>query len=456
MVGKHHVVIVGGGFGGLYAAQSLRYAPVRITLIDKRNFHLFQPLLYQVATGGLSPANIAAPLRSVLRPQSNATVLLAEVTDIDPEQKKVILVDDEIAYDTLIVATGAQNFYYNHPEWAVSAPGLKTIEDATELRRRVLSAFEAAERNADPEEVRKWLTFTIIGGGPTGVELAGALREIALYTMSHDFRNIRAESARVLLVEGSERVLNTYPPELSHKAQRALEKLGVEVRCNLMVTGIDQEGLSVQTPGGDERITTRTVIWAAGVRASDMGKTLAARTGAELDRSGRVHVTPHLTIPQQDAIFVIGDLAHAVDEQNKPLPGVAPVAIQEAQYIARVITSRLQGQNAPEFHYRDKGSMATIGRSNAVAMVGRFRYSGMLAWLTWLFVHLMYIVTFENRLLIMLQWAWSYMTFDRTARLITGTPFCPFRNRTLLKTSENQEKENETRCSTCPEKKHSS
>ena len=453
MNSTHHVVIVGGGFGGLYAAQSLRHAPVRVTLIDKRNFHLFQPLLYQVATGGLSPANIAAPLRSVLRHQENATVLLAEVVDIDPANQRVVLADGEVAYDTLIVATGAQNFYYSHPEWAIAAPGLKTVEDATELRRRILSAFEAAERNNDPEEIQKWLTFTIIGAGPTGVELAGSLREIALHTMSHDFRNIRAETARVILVEGCERVLNTYPPELSRKAQAALESLGVEVRCGLMVTNIDQEGVSVHGPTGDEHIATRTVIWAAGVRASSLGDTLAAKTGAELDRGGRVHVTRHLTIPQYDNIFVIGDLAHALDEHDRPLPGIAPVAIQQAHYLSDAIVNRLNGRSVPEFLYHDKGSMATIGRSNAVAMVGRFRFSGMLAWLTWLFIHLMYIITFENRLLILLQWAWSYVTFDRTARLITGTPICPFRNKDLIKTPEVQKTEDAARCPTCPEKR---
>lgn len=453
MNSMHHVVIVGGGFGGLYAAQSLRHAPVRVTLIDKRNFHLFQPLLYQVATGGLSPANIAAPLRSVLRRQKNTTVLLAEVTDIDPVNQRVILSDGEVTYDTLIMATGAQNFYYSHPDWAIAAPGLKTVEDATELRRRILSAFEAAERNPDPDEIHKWLTFIIIGAGPTGVELAGALREIALHTMSHDFRNIQAETARVILIEGADRVLNTYPPELSYKAQTALESLGVEVRCGLMVTDIDPEGISVHGSNGDEHIASRTVIWAAGVRASGLGDSLAEKTGATLDRSGRVHVTRHLTIPQHENIFVIGDLAHATDEHDIPLPGIAPVAIQQAHYVAHAIIKRLHGSDVPDFHYFDKGSMATIGRSNAVAMVGRFRFSGMLAWLTWLFIHLMYIITFENRLLILMQWAWSYVTFDRTARLITGTPICPFRNKDLVKTPEIQKKENEARCPTCPEKR---
>jgi NADH dehydrogenase len=415
-----HVVILGGGFGGLYAAQALRRAPVQVTLIDRRNFHLFQPLLYQVATGWLSPADIASPLRAVLKRQRNTQVLLAEAIDINVVNRQVVLTDGVLSYDSLIVATGARHHYFGHEQWADVAPGLKTIEDATEIRRRILFAFEAAERAGDPEQVRAWLTFVIVGGGPTGLELAGTLGELARDTLKHDFRHIDPAAARILVVEGAERLLPSYPPQLSAKATAALAGLGVQVRAGTVVTDIQSAAVTIRSGGQSETIPTHTVLWAAGVQASPLGRILATAAGAELDRAGRVIVEPDLSLPGYSEIFVIGDLAHCRNPQGQPLPGVAPVAMQQGRYVAQLIQQRLQGQSLPPFRYKDRGSMAIIGRAQAVADFGWVQFSGLFAWLAWLFIHLINLVEFENRLLVAIQWAWNYFTRNRSARLITG------------------------------------
>ncbi|HOB73848.1 MAG TPA: NAD(P)/FAD-dependent oxidoreductase [Phycisphaerae bacterium] len=412
------VVIIGGGFGGLYAARSLKRAPVRVILIDRRNFHLFQPLLYQVATGGLSPANIAAPLRSILRRQKNAIVLMGEMVDLDPLKRRVILRDSEVDYDFLIIASGSQTGYFGHDEWQRLAPGLKTIEDATRIRGRLLSAFEAAERDPDPAHVAALLTFVIVGGGPTGVELAGAVAEIANHTLKHDFRRINPADARILLVERSERILESYPPDLAKAAERSLARLGVTVRTRTSIVAIAPGEIAVESDGRTERIPAETVLWAAGVTASPLGRVLHERTGAQLARGGKVVVNPDLTIPGHPEILVIGDLAH-VEQNSKSLPGVAPVAMQQGRYAARLIRNRLRGRPTPPFVYHDRGSMATIGRAAAVADLTWVRFSGFVAWLIWLFVHLMYLVQFANRLLVLLQWAYNYFTRNRPARLIT-------------------------------------
>ncbi len=416
---SHRVLILGGGFGGLYAAKALRKAPVEVTLLDRRNFHLFQPLLYQVATGSLSPGEISSPLRAVLSRQKNARVLLGEALDLDAAGRRVILADGDIPYDSLIVATGSTDSYFGHDQWAGIAPGLKSIEEATQIRHKILYAFEAAERASDPETQRAWLTFVIIGAGATGVELAGALAEIARDTLRHDFRSIRPEEAQILLVEGSPRVLHTYPPDLSAKAEAALVRLGVRPRTNVMVTGLDETGVTVKTSQGTEHITARTVIWAAGVRASSFGEVLQRRAGATLDKGGRVIVDADCSVPGHPEIFVIGDLAH-LEQNGKLLPGVAPVAMQQGGYVAALLCDRLRGRTHPPFRYWDKGSLAVIGRAAAVAEIGRFHMSGLLAWLAWLFIHLMYIVEFSNRVLIFVQWGFLYLTFNRGARLITG------------------------------------
>ncbi len=419
----HEVVIIGGGFGGLYCARHLRRAPVHVTLIDRRNFHLFQPLLYQVATGGLSPGDIAAPLRHVLRNQKNTRVLLGEVTGIDTAGKRVFLGEGEVPYDTLVVAAGSRNHYFGKDAWERYAPGLKTIEDATEIRHRIFFAFEAAERESDPRKRAQWLTFLVVGGGPTGVELAGTLGEIANDTLKGNFRSIRPEEAQILLLEGSPRLLPPYPPDLSKKAERELIGLGVRPRTGVRVTGIDPEGVTLETTNGHERIETRTVLWAAGVKASPLGELIAEQTGAEFDKSGRVIVEPDLTVPGHLEIFVIGDLAHARDIRDKegtPLPGVAPVAMQEGRYVARAIRDRLAGRAVAPFRYFEKGNLATIGRAAAVAQFGRIHISGLLAWLVWIFVHVLYLVEFQNRVMVLVQWAFQYLTFNRGARLITG------------------------------------
>lgn len=435
----HHVVIVGGGFGGLYAAKALRRAPVKITLIDKRNFHLFQPLLYQVATGGLSPGDIASPLRAVLGRQKNTEVLNAEVVDIYPPQSKVILRDGELSYDTLIVATGSSHHYFGHDEWSQDAPGLKTVEDALDIRRRILLAFEAAEWETDPARRQAWMTFVVVGGGPTGVELAGAIGELAHTTLKQDFRHIDPAEARVLLLEGMERILPVYPPELSAKAESSLAGLGVKVRTQSLVTDIQDDTVTVSTGDRVEQIPARTTLWAAGMKASGLGKVLAERTGVELDRAGRVMVEPDLSIAGHPNIFVIGDLGHFAHHGEPPLPGVAPVAMQQGRYVAKLVQTRLghgsrssrsgessgQGEGPGAFRYRDKGSLAVIGRNAAVAKLGPWKSAGFLAWLMWVFVHIGYLIEFDNKLLVLFQWAWSYFTRNRGARLITGNDPLP-------------------------------
>ena len=420
MAEAHKVVIIGGGFGGLTAAQSLKNGPVQVTLIDRCNYHLFQPLLYQVATGSLSPANVAGPLRQVLRKQKNTQVLLGEAVHIDAANRRVILSDGALDYDTLIVATGATHSYFGHDEWEQFAPGLKNLDDATAMRGRILLAFEAAERERDPEKLRAWMTFVIVGAGPTGAELAGALGEIAHDTLRHDFRAIDPSQTRIILVEGTDRALPAYPPKLSEAARRMLERLGVTVRTGAMVTDIRADGVTIRCGNRDEIIPTRTVLWAAGVLASPLGVILSQEAGAKLDRACRVIVEPDMSIAAHPEIFVIGDLSNFSHQTGQPLPGVAQPAIQQGNYVAKLIRARLRGDKLPPFHYFDKGNLATIGRGAAVADLNWLRLSGWPAWLMWVFIHLVYIIQFQNRLLVMLQWAWLYITFDRSARLITG------------------------------------
>jgi NADH dehydrogenase len=419
----HRLVIIGGGFGGLYAAQSMKNLPVQITLIDRRNFHLFQPLLYQVATGWLSPANIASTLRAVLRHQKNAQVLLAEVTDIDAERRKVIFAGGELGYDTLIVATGSSHHYFGHHDWEKFAPGLKTIEDATEMRRRIFSAFESAERETDPAKIRAWLTFIIVGGGPTGVELAGALADIANKTLTYDFRSIDPADAQILLLEASDRILSTYPEDLSSKAQSFLNNLGISVQTRSAVTELRAGEVAVKRDETYETIPCQTVLWAAGVRASHLGAALARCGVATLDRGGKVIVQNDFSIANHPEIFVIGDLASYTPRGGKPLPGIAPVAQQAGRYVAKVVGARLTGKTLPRFTYRDRGSMAIVGRATAIADLGGFHLAGFTAWLAWLFVHLMQLVEFENRVLVLVQWGWFYFRRSRAARLITGDRF---------------------------------
>jgi len=420
MAGSHKVVIIGGGFGGLTLARSLKNAPVDVTLLDRVNYHLFQPLLYQVATGSLSPANIAAPLRQVLRKQRNTTVLLAEATDIDTQNRFVILKDGKIPYDTLVVASGSSHQYFGHDEWEKSAPGLKTVEDATDMRSRILLAFEAAERESDPEKRRAWLTFVIVGGGPTGVELAGALGEIANDTVRHDFRDIDPSTSQIILVEGTERILPTYPPSLSEAARKMVERLGVTVRTGAFVVDIQPESVSIRAGDRTEKIETRTILWAAGVLASPLGRALAKDAGAPLDKASRIIVQPDMTVPGHPEIFVIGDLANFSHQGGKPLPGVAQPAIQQGRYVAKVIERRLKNENTEPFHYNDKGNLAVIGRGAAVADLNWLRLTGWPAWLIWIFIHLVNIVQFQNRILVLWQWGWLYVSYDRSARLITG------------------------------------
>jgi NADH dehydrogenase len=422
--GKHRVVIVGGGFGGLYAAQQLgRAADIQVTLIDKRNFHLFQPLLYQVATGGLSPGDIASPLRGVLSQQKNTQVLMGEVVDIDPSTRTVALKDDStLPYDTLIVATGMSHFYFGRDDWADIAPGLKTVEDALEMRRRIFAAFEAAEKTTDPDEQQALLTFVIVGAGPTGVELAGALAELAYHTLKPDFRQIDTTATRILLVEGMDRVLPPFPPELSARAQQDLEKMGVEICTKTLVTDI--QGHQVTLKQGDTLTTLRaaTVLWAAGVRDPGMGGILAERTGAERDRAGRIIVSDDLSIPTYPNIFVVGDLAHFAHQGERPLPGVAPVAIQEGKYVAKLIQKRLQNQTLPKFDYKDPGSLAVIGRNAAVVNFPNMKLTGFPAWFVWLFIHIFFLIEFDNKVIVMTQWAANYITRKQGARLITNSP----------------------------------
>jgi NADH:ubiquinone reductase (H+-translocating) len=416
----HRVVIVGGGFGGLYTAKSLGRVPVEVTVIDKRNFHLFQPLLYQVATGELSAGDISSPIRAVLSSNKNTKVLMDEVIDVDTEQRQVVLQKESLPYDTLIVATGVSHHYFGNDQWAAIAPGLKTVEDALEIRRKIFLAFESAEKEADPEKRRAWLTFVVVGGGPTGVELAGALAELAYSTLKDDFRSINTSETRVLLLEGMDRVLPPYPPDLSAAAADSLTRLGVTVQTKTLVTSIADHIVTMKQGDRMEQVEARTVLWAAGVKASAMGKVLAEKAGAELDRVGRVMVAPDLSLPSHPDIFVVGDLAHYAHQGDKPLPGVAPVAMQQGSYVASLIKHRLQAKTLPPFRYTDNGSLAVIGRNAAVADLKIMRLAGLPAWLIWVFIHIYYLVEFDNKLLVMLQWGWNYFTRKKGARLITG------------------------------------
>lgn len=412
------MVIIGGGFGGLATARALAKAPVNVTLIDRRNHHLFQPLLYQVATAALNPSDIAYPIRAALAKQRNARVLLAEAKSIDVAKRHVVLDDGALDYDYLVVATGATHSYFGK-DWGQLAPGLKSVEDALEIRRRVFLAYEAAERESDPVAQREWLTFVVVGGGPTGVELAGALGEIGLHTLAHDFRSIDSTQVRVVLYEGGDRVLGAYPPKLSDAAKRSLESRHVEVRLNTLVTAIDPKGVTVKSGATIERLGARTVLWAAGVQASP----LAVDLGAPRDRAGRVEVAPDLSVPGHPEVFVIGDLAKVVSN-GEQVPGVAQGALQGGTHVGRIISAESKRGSTPAprpaFRYRDKGNMATIGRASAVVATKRFTLSGLFAWLLWWAVHIMFLVGFRNRVLVMFSWAWSWLTFKRGARLITG------------------------------------
>jgi NADH dehydrogenase len=404
-------VIVGGGFGGLAAAKALARAPVRVTLVDRHNHHLFQPLLYQVATAGLSPAEIASPIRRILGDHRNTTVLLGEVVAVEPDARRVCLADGAIDYDHLIIATGATHSYFGHPDWASHAPGVKSLADALEIRRRVLLAFEKAERETEAGARRRWLTFVVVGGGPTGVEMAGAFAEIARHTLPGEFRHIDPRTARVILVEAGPRVLSAYPADLSARAARQLEALGVHVWTGATVTDVNAEGVGL---GGD-RLAAGTVVWAAGVEGSPLARSLEV----PLDRAGRVEVAPDLTVPGRSEIAVIGDLA-AVESGGRPVPGVAPAAIQMGRHAAANVIRALGGEPRLPFRYRDKGSLATIGRSRGVAVIGRLKLSGFLAWAAWLVVHVFFLIGFRNRFVVMFTWIWAYFTYERSARLIVS------------------------------------
>jgi len=413
-------VIVGAGFGGLNAAKTLPKT-VQVTIIDRKNFHTFQPLLYQVATAGLSPGEIAAPIRSILRGHKNVNVLMSEVSEFDLERQLVITEEGQIPYDYLIVAAGAGHSYFGHDDWEVFAPGLKTIEDALEIRRRILLAFELAERQTATGDSAVPLNFVVVGGGPTGVELAGTLAEISRHALTHEFRSIDPARTHILLIEGGPRVLPAYAEDLSRSAEEQLKQLGVEVRTSTVVTQVEAGAVDI----GQTRLPATVVLWAAGVAASPLGKKL---TGA-VDRAGRVPVEPDLSLPGHPEVFVIGDLAAAKDETGKMLPGVAPVAIQQGKYVAKLIQQEVEAKpgtsSRPAFHYWDKGSLATIGRAAAVAQFGKIHISGFIAWLSWLFVHILFLIGFRNRLLVFIQWAWSYVTYERGARLITGSTYLP-------------------------------
>jgi NADH dehydrogenase len=417
----HQLVVIGGGFAGLYAVRSLRDAPVQITLIDRHNHHLFAPLLYQVATGALAPAEIAQPLRSLLRGQRNVQVLLGEAVDLDPALRRVILEDGSwVAYDSLVIATGVRHAYFGHDEWAAFAPGLKTVADALEIRRRVLLAFEAAERELDHAIQREWLTFVIVGGGPTGVELAGALGEIANDALRHEFRAIRPETARILLVEATDRVLPTYPPDLSRAAAQDLEELGATVWTGRRVIDVDAVGVTVEGPGGPERVAARTVLWAAGVQTEPFGRAVAKALAVDTDRAGRIAVGPDLAVPGNPEILVVGDLALVTGGDGRPVPGVAQGAIQGGRYAARVIRARLAGEAPSPFRFKDLGELATIGRLRGVADLRRVRFHGFVAWLLWLSIHLFWLVGLHNRIIVFIRWTWSFITRGRGNRLITG------------------------------------
>ncbi len=417
---SHQVVIVGGGFGGLYAAKTLAKTNVNVTLIDKRNFHLFQPLLYQVATGALSTADISAPLRALLSKSKNTKVLLGEVNDIDAQHQNVMVGDVAIPYDTLIVATGAKHSYFGKDNWEQFAPGLKTVEDALVMRRQIFMAFEAAEKETDPEQRQAWLTFVIVGGGSTGVELAGAIAELAHQTLKEDFRNIDTSSAKIILLEGMERILPPFAPELSQSAATSLTRLGVLVQTKTMVTNIENDLVTVKAGDETREIHAKTILWAAGVKASVLGKVLAEQTGAECDRAGRVMVAPDLSIPGYPQIFVVGDLANFSHQNGKPLPGIAPVAKQEGEYVAKLIQQQIKGDTLPAFKYHERGSLAIIGKNTAVVDLGFTKLQGFFAWLFWLLVHVYFLIPFQNKLVVLVQWVGNYLTGNRSARLITG------------------------------------
>jgi NADH dehydrogenase len=440
----HHVVIIGGGFGGLSAARALKDMPGKITLIDKRNFHLFQPLLYQVATGLLCPSEINAPLRHILRKQKNTEVLLGEVVDFDPANKRIALTDGDVEYDTMIVAPGMMNHYFGHDEWAEYAPGLKTIEDTAKIRQRIFYAFEVAERETDPDRKRQWLTFVIIGSGATGIELTGMLAEIAKNTLKDEFRSIRPEESQIILLDSAERILPTYPAKLSNKAERALNRLGVNIQTGAKVVDIDDHGITVQRRESSEYIPARTVLWATGVTSSPLGRKLADTTGAQIDPQGRVIVSPDLTLAEYPDIFVIGDMAHCKGKHGRPLPGVAPVATQQGRYVAGTIMDRLAGKPARKpFKYFDKGTLAVIGRYAAVADIGKLHFGGHFAWFLWLFIHLILLIRFENRIIVLIRWAFQFFSYSHGARQLyaKGTLRLPISSargisRTLQKDSD--------------------
>lgn len=418
----HKVIIIGGGFGGLSAAQALSATPVDVTLIDCRNYHLFQPLLYQVATGSLSPGEIAAPLRGVLGRQKNARVLLGEVVDIDPLAKRVLLADGEsFGYDSLIVAAGSQSSYFGHDEWQKWAPGLKSVEEAISIRHKILYAFEVAERMPDSHQRRAWLTFTIVGAGATGVEMAGAIGEIARTTLKHDFRSIDPEDAQIILLDAAPRVLTAFPEDLARKAEHFLAKLGVQTCMDAFVQEVTADGINYQVNGSAQTLSTKTVIWAGGVTVSPLARLLAKRTDAETDRGGRIKVGTDLTIANFSDIYVIGDLALSIDSAGKPLQGVAQVAMQQGAYAAKAIVRKTKGEPKPApFRYFDKGNLAVIGRAAAVANAFGFHLSGLPAWLVWAFIHIAYIVEFQSRIVVFMKWAIQDLTFNRGSRLITG------------------------------------
>lgn len=420
----HRVVIVGGGFGGLYTAQALgstsAHSPFQVTLVDKRNFHLFQPLLYQVATGTISPADIASPLRGILSRNRNIQVIMDEAIDVDLANNRLICRGEELPFDSLVIATGVSHFYFGNDHWQNLAPGLKTIEDALEMRRRIFSAFEAAEKEPDPERRKAWLTFVIVGGGPTGVELAGAIAELAYHVLTEDFRQIDTTESQIILVEGMDRVLPPYAPSLSANAQEALKGLGVTVQTHSLVTAVSEEAVTVKQGDRLETIPTRTVLWAAGVKASPLGQILAERSGVALDRSGRVMVEPDLSLPNHPQVYVLGDLSHFAHQGERPLPGIAPVAMQQGAYLAKSLRAKVAGKTVQPFRYIDRGNLAVIGQNAAVVDLGVLKLTGFVAWLVWVFAHIYYLIEFDNKLVVMTQWAWNYITRSRGARLITG------------------------------------
>lgn len=427
------VVIVGGGFGGLYTAKALKNTPVETTLIDKRNFHLFQPLLYQVATGTLSPADISTPLRLVLRNHQNSLVLMDEVIDIDPDGQQVMLKGHEpIPYDMLIIATGVSHHYFGNDHWQTAAPGLKTIEDALEMRRRIYLAFEAAEKETDPVKRQEWLTFVIIGGGPTGVELAGSIAEIAHSAIKGDFHRIDTSQAQILLIEGMDRILPPYSPDLCTQAAADLQALGVMVQTQSLVTDIIDHQVTVRQGDEIKQIAARTILWAAGIKASKMGNIIAERTGAALDRVGRVMVEPDLSVEGYPNLFVLGDLANFSHQGDRPLPGVAPVAVQQGEYLAQLIQKRLQNQTVEPFFYKDRGSLAVIGQNKAVVDLGFIKLTGVIAWFVWIWAHIYYLIEFDNKLIVMMQWGWNYFTRGRGARLVTGEGSISYREEEMV------------------------